>query len=333
MNKIKILVTGADGVLGSNLLRELLSREYNVRVFLEKNKKTPTIDELPIEKYYGNILNKKQLTEAFNDIDIVYHCAASTSVYPPRNEIVNQINIQGTNNIIECCLEHEIKRLIYVGTANSFGFGDSKNNLGKENTHYKSAKYGLDYMDSKQKAQENILHAVKEKKLPAIIINPTFMIGPFDSKPSSGAMILALYHGKIPGYTNGGKNYIAVKDVAIAMVNAIEMGCIGECYIVGNQNLSYQEAFELFAKTLNCKIPKRRLSKFVTISYGTINSFFAKIFKFNPTVTKELALISTENHYYSSEKAQRELNLPQTPIEHAVKESFEWFKENGYIKK
>ncbi len=328
---MRVLVTGPDGVLGSNLVRELVQRHYDVSVFLLKETKAQTLEGLPITRFYGNILNPFDLDIAFENQDIVIHCAAATHVFPARNEMVIRVNLEGTKNVIELSIKHKIQRLIYVGTANSFGFGESLNQLGQEYTPYKSSKYGLDYMDSKKRAQELILEAVEHKELPALVVNPTFMLGPYDSKPSSGYMILALHKGKVPGYTLGGKNYIAVKDVAVAIANSITMGKIGECYILGNENLSYQEAFTKISNAIGAKPPQRKLRSFMVIAYGRINSFFAKLFRYYPSVTKELAVISCDNHFYSAEKARKELKLPQTPIEVAAKECFEWFVKNGYI--
>ena len=330
---MEILVTGPDGVLGSNLVRELLSRNYTVSVLLEPGKDPLTLKGLPITKFHGNILDPEALDKAIANKSIVFHCAASTSVWPAKSEIVNRVNIDGTQNIVDAVLKHDVKRLIYVGTANSFTYTADKNNPGTEGTPYASWHYGLDYMDSKYKAQELILKNVAENGLPALVVNPTFMIGPYDSRPSSGALILALHKGKVPGYTSGGKNYVAVKDVAFAMANAIEKGRIGECYIVGNVNLTFKEAFDLIAKTIDAKPPKIKLPNTVVKLYGAATSTGARLFGFYPAVTKELATISCDRHYYSVEKARKELDLPQTPIETAVKECFEWFKENGYLNK
>lgn len=330
---MKILVTGSDGVLGSNLVRELLSRNYSVSVLLEPGKDPITLKGLPIQQLEGNILDPEILDKAIEGKDVVYHCAASTSMYPPRNEIVNKVNIEGTRNIIAACLKNKVQRLIYVGTANSFSYGSTIDKPGVEDTPYISIKYGVDYMDSKYKAQQLILEAVKKDGLPAIVVNPTFMIGPYDSRPSSGAMILAIYNKKVPGYTNGGKNYVAVKDVATAMANAITMGRIGECYILGNVNLTFKEAFELIATTIGVKGPKMGLPNMIVKLYGSATSFFAKLFGFQPAVTKELAVISCDRHYYSPEKARKELLLPQTPLNIAIDECFQWFKENGYLEK
>lgn len=330
---MKILVTGPDGVLGSNIVRELLSRDHKVSVLLfEEEKPSITLDGLPIERFYGNIINPEDLDKCIAGQDAVIHAAASTSVFPARNPFVNKVNIGGTENVIAACLKHNVGRMIYVGTANSFGYG-SEEEPGKEGNPYQSAIYGVDYMDSKQKAQEIVLDAVKTKGLQAIVVNPTFMIGPFDSRPSSGAMILAVHSGKVPGFSSGGKNFVAVKDAATAISNAITMGTVGECYILGNRNLTYEAAFNMIAKTISAKPVKRKLSNFIVKSYGSLNSFFAKLFKYYPGVTKELAIISCEKHYYTPEKARKEIGLPETPIEEAIEECFNWFKENDYLEK
>lgn len=328
---MEILVTGPDGVLGSNLVRELLKRNFNVSVLLEPGKDPITLKGLNIIRHHGSILDPVILDEIFKGKDVVFHCAASTSVFPARNKNVVSVNVEGTKNVIDASLKHAIKRLIHVGTAASFGSGDTVDKPGNEKNSYSNTRIGLDYLDSKWRAQQLILDAVEQKKLPAIIVNPTFMIGPYDSRPSSGAMILAIYKKKVPGSTTGGKNYVAVKDVAVAMANAITMGTIGECYILGNYNLSYQEAFETIAKVIEVKAPKRVLPSPVIIAYGSINSLLAKTIRYTPSVTREVAIIACENHYYSSEKARKELLLPQTPLEVAVKECFDWFRNNGYL--
>jgi dihydroflavonol-4-reductase len=331
MNK-KVLITGADGLLGSNVVREFLARNYEVSVFLLHSSKEPaTLKGLELNYFYGNILEREEIFNAVKGHDYVVHAAASTIVYPRRFELINLVNIDGTKNVIDACLEHHVNRLIHVGTANSFGYG-SKEQPGTEKNPYQAHVYGMDYMDSKRKAQEIVLEAVKSNGLDAVVVNPTFMIGPYDSKPSSGSMIIALHKGKIPGFTNGAKNYIAVKDAAVAIVNAIDLGKKGECYILGNHNMAFKDAFGLFAKVIGAKAPKRRLSSTAVVFYGTLNSFLAKQLDYHPSVTRELAIISCEQQYYCSCKAKNELKMPNTPIEIAVKECFEWFKENGYLK-
>ncbi len=326
----KVLVTGPDGVLGSNLLRELLHRGYSVTAMSEDGKKSPTIDMLPILKIGGNLLNPQDLISATKGMDVVIHCAASTSMYPARSENVNLVNIGGTKNIIEACLTNKVKRLIYVGTANSFGSGNL-DQPGTEKNPYNAYHYGLDYMDSKYKAQLLVLEKVKTDGLNAVVVNPTFMIGPYDSRPSSGEMVLSVYRKKIPGYTLGGKNFIAVKDVAVGIANAIEKGKSGECYILANENLTYKQAFDKIASTIDVKPPQLKLPTRAVKTIGKISSILANSLKYNPKLTYELSVLSSEIHFYSSAKAIAELDLPQTPIEEAIKDCFEWFEQNNYL--
>ena len=329
---VKVLVTGPDGLLGSNLIRELLNRGYSVTAMMENDKKSLTIENLPIQRIVANLLNTQDIINATVGVDIVIHCAASTSMFPARSEIINKVNIGGTQNIVDACKKNKVKRLIYVGTANSFGSGNL-HNLGTEKNLYSSEHYGLDYMDSKYKAQLIVLENAKNGSLNAIVVNPTFMIGPFDSRPSSGEMILSVYKRKIPGYTLGGKNFIAVKDVAVAITNAITNARNGECYILGNENLTYKQAFEKIAKTIGVNPPRIKFPTKAVLAFGKINSFLATTFKYTTKMPYELTLLSSEIHYYSSAKARDELGLPQTPIEVAIKDCFEWFLENGYLKK
>jgi len=329
---MKVLVTGPDGVLGSNLVRELISRGHDVTAFTEAGKPSPTLENLPIKMVSGNLLDRTTINEITKGIDIVVHCAALTTVFPARSAIVNKVNVDGTQYIVDACLENKVQRLIFVGSANSFGPGKIAE-LGNETKPFIGAKYKLDYIESKFKAKNLVLDAVKNRGLDAIVVCPTFMIGPYDSKPSSGAMILGVYNKKIPGYTLGGKNYVAVKDVAVAIANGITTGKKGECYILGNDNLTYKAAFEKMAAVVGVTAPKRRLPTRLVITLGWLTSKFATWFRYYPAFTYEMARISTEDHYYSSQKAQDDLALPHTPLDVALKESFDWFEKNGYLKK
>jgi dihydroflavonol-4-reductase len=119
---MKILVTGADGLLGSNLVRELLKRGHQLRAFVQPGRQQKTLEGLTIEKFPGNLLNADEVLTSSEGCDAVIHCAASTSVWPTRSEIVNKVNIEGTKNIIHAVQKNNIQRMIYVGTANSFRF-------------------------------------------------------------------------------------------------------------------------------------------------------------------------------------------------------------------
>ena len=328
----KVLVTGADGFLGNNVIRLLLKKGFQVKAFLQPGRDTHSLDGLDVEEYIGDLLIETDLLTASADCDYIIHTAANTSIWPSRSEIVRRVNIEGTGNVIKAAIQDHVKRLVYVGTASSFGFG-SKQNPGTEKSPFKSDKYGLDYIDSKKQAQDDVLSAVSKLGLKAIIVNPTFMIGPYDTKPSSGTLLLALYQGKVPGYTRSGRNFLYVKDAATAIVNALEQGRIGECYILGNENLTYKEFYKIVGTELHISPPKMLIPKPIILLFGWFSQVIAKITGKPATVSLPVARVSLDSHFFSAKKAIQELDLPQTPVSIAIKDAFEWFKTNNYLDK
>ncbi|MFC2117309.1 NAD-dependent epimerase/dehydratase family protein [Bacteroidota bacterium] len=327
---LKIFVSGADGFVGSNLLRELLSRNYSIVAFVQSGIDPHTIKNLDIDISYGDLLLPETIDLAMKDCDIVIHTAAITSIWPYRSDIQKNVNIKGTKNIIEAAKKHKIKRFIHIGTANSFGFG-SKENPGDENQPYMAGKYKMDYMDTKYEAHKLVLDEVKNNSFPAIIVNPAFMFGPFPSKFGSATMIESIYKQKVPGYTKGGRNYIAVKDVCVAIANAVVQGVIGECYLLANKNLNYKEAFTLIAEVAGVKPPGIYLPAPIVLLYSRLLTFLAKIGKYQPSVNYQMARMSLEGHYYTSKKAVSDLNLPQTSVKKAIEEAFVWMKDNQVL--
>lgn len=331
MFRQQIFLTGSTGMLGNYLARELSNKGYSVVALAEPYADTSSICDINnLTIVIGNILDSAFLSEAIRGCDYVIHAAASTSVVPARNKKVIEINLTGTLNIIEACCLNKIKRLVYVGSANSFGFGTMEC-PGDETKLCNSHSFGLDYIDSKFVAYKKVIEAVRENRINACVVCPTFMFGKFDSGKGSGSMIVAIAKGKLPGYTKGGRNFIYAKDVARAICNCVTMGENGEAYILGHQNLSYQNAFNLIAKTIGVKPPKIKIPGWAALFYGRINEAYCKLIGKNPTVTYALAKISNKGFYYDSTKAVLELQLPQTPIDVAIKECYMWLKTNNHF--
>ena len=325
-----VLVTGGDGFLGSNLVRELLSRGNRVRVFAEQDREATNLAGLDVEIVRGDIRKAEDVTGAVDGCNYLIHTAASTSIWPLRSELQRQINVVGTENVIDAALSRGVERLIHIGTANSFGPG-TKEHPGNENQPYVGSRYNLGYIETKKEAQELIHTAVRDRGLPCIVAAPTFMIGPNDSKPGSGQLVIAIVERSLPGYSKGGRNYVYVKDVATAVTNALEVGRIGETYILGNQNLYYQEFFSLVAEISGVKRSKIAFPSSIVKTTGFFGSLFGTLFRSHPKITLPMARLSVATHFYSPAKAVAELDLPQTPIATAVTEAIDWFRKNGYL--
>jgi len=324
---MRVLITGGDGMLGSNLVRILLEQKHDVSVFIHPSSKSKTLNGLQITKYFGCILEPKTINAAVKGHDIIIHAAASTDIWPARSEKVRRINIEGTKNIINSALSNNIRRLIYIGSGSSV---NATCTSGKKYA-FPGAKYGLDYIDSKYIALKLVLEAVKENGLPALAILPTFMIGPYDSLPGSGKMIQTLALGKLKHYTNGGRNFVFSKDVAVAIANSLNMGQIGKCYIAGNENLTYKVFFSKVAKIVGRQEPRISVPGWLVKTFGYFSDISGKIFNKPPLLSYPMARISCDKQFVSSEDAVRDLKMPQTKIEEAILECYNWFIQNGYL--
>lgn len=326
-----VFLTGTSGLLGSNVLIELLKRDYRVKaLFRDDHDARKHRDIKDIEIFMGDITDADAMMRGVAGCDVIIHAAADTGLWPARSPEYVATNVQGTVNLIEAGKKAGIQRMILVSSANALGFG-TKEHPGDETTPPKFDQYGLGYMETKHQAQQILLREAQENGFPGLVVNPTFMIGPHDHKPSSGRMVLAVYQGKVPGYPVGGKNYVFVGDAATAIVNAIEKGKVGECYILGHENLTYQEAFTKIARVVGVKPPRLAIPPVLTKAFGGLGTLYGKLTGGTPNVSYKMAKVSCDGHYFSAAKAVRELEMPQTPIDTAIGECFAWFKENGYL--
>ncbi len=326
-----VFVTGPDGLLGNHVLRGLIQRGCKVRAMVQKGRDINALNELPIEIVFGDITDCGDVESLSKGFDYFIHIAAITDMWPSKGAKYYKVNVDGTANAIQASLKNGIKRFVHIGSASSFGFGDA-NSPGNENSTYRSSIYDHDYLESKRIGQKMVLDAVKEKNLPAIVLCPTFMIGAYDAKPSSGAMLLAIAKKKLPFLSSGGKNWVSAKAVAEGICNALDMGRIGESYILGGQNVTYPEMVKTIANVIGQNsFPKTVIPDAFVVSAGFFGSVIGKTFRTAPTLSYPMAKIACAKHFYSPTKAIQELQLPQIPIEVAIGELHSWFKENNYL--
>lgn len=328
-----VLLTGANGLLGSHLARELLQRNYAVRAFIRKDSDLQTLAGLPLDRWEGDLRDASNVLAATYGCDYVIHAGAATQINPARSQMIWDVNLTGTEHIIQAAQQVGVKRLVYVGIADLFKSG-SKEHPGDETQLHEGSPYALDYIASKQAATQRVNDAVKKHRLSALSVHPTFMLGGLDSKlvvrfdkPTSNLMLLELYNKRMAG----GKNYVYVGDVATAIVNALNQGRPGESYILGNENLSYQEALALMAQMMQVAPPRFQIPARLATLYGQLSDFKTRITGSSALVNGTMMQLVVGSHYYSPEKARRELALPQTPISHAIEEAIDWFRQLGYI--
>jgi dihydroflavonol-4-reductase len=324
---MRILVTGADGMLGSNLVRLLVERGHDVNVLVHPTSQALTLNGLRIRKFPGDVLIPATVDPAMENAEVLIHAAALTRVWPSRCEKVRRVNIEGTRNMIEAALKHHIRRMIFIGSASSV---DEKYLVDGEYC-FSCPQTGLDYIDSKYEALQLVMDAFRTRGLPALAILPTFMIGPYDSLPSSGKMILAQARERVPFYTRGGKNFVCAKDVAAAVANSVDYGRLGKIYIAGNENLSFREFFTRAASVINKPPPRIRVPDWLVQSVGFLCSVYGYLFRKEPLLSWHMARISCYSQFNFNDDAHLELRMPRTPIETGIRDCYDWFVENAYV--
>ncbi len=322
-----VFITGADGMLGSNVVRVLLGRGHAVTALIHPASVSPSLEGLAIIRCYGDILLPETYTEAMTGCDAVVHAAASTAVWPARSEKVRKINIDGTRNMIGAVLAAGIPRMVYIGS------GSSVNATGNPSGRYRypGARFGLDYNDSKYEALMLVLEAAKNRGLPALAVLPAFMIGPWDTQPGSGKMVLEAARGRMKFCSRGGRNFIHVADVAEAVANSLTMGEIGQYYIAAHENLTYMEFFTRAARITGRRPPRFCLPDWVVKAGGVFGSIAGTLLNRPPLLSYPMARVSCEQQFVSGESAVRGLGMPQTPVEKAIRDCYEWFAGHGYL--
>ena len=324
---MKILVTGANGLLGVNIVRELLLRNTEVHALVRPTSDLRGLSGLDIKYIAGDILDTESLDRAVKDCEVVIHAAANTSQWPTQYRYYEPVNVKGTQNVINICRKHNVSRVVYVSTANAFGNGP-RENPGTELSEFNGFRYNSGYMISKYLAQQWVLTEVEKYRLPVVVVNPTFMIGPYDVKPGSGRIILMGLHKKWIACPPGGKNFIHVRDVATGICNAIEYGIPGECYLLANENLSYQEFYAKLDRVTGQQTAKFNLPGSVLKAIGIACSCWESVSGMAIPISFVNARLLCLENYYSGEKAISALRMPQTPVEKAIEDAIAWFQEN-----
>lgn len=329
---MKVLITGISGLLGSNIARKLQERGYEVKGLLRKTSSLRSLEGVDFEKSYGVIQSAADVSRAVEGCDAVIHTAADTHHFTTAYLPAYEINLAGTVNVVEAVKRHQTKRLVYVSTVNVFGNG-TLDKPGDETSAFGYQKNNSCYIQSKYQAHNFVTKEARENNLPAVILCPSFMLGPYDAKPSSGKIILLALNKPFNLTPPGGKNFVHVDDVATAAVNALSMGRIGESYIVGNENLSYSEFYRLVEEVSGRKIRNIRIPAGALMGLGKSGEWIQKTFGIHNQLTVSNMSLLCAMHYYSSEKAVRELDFPQTPVKKAIADALEWFSQYDYLRK
>lgn len=318
-----VLVTGATGFFGGNLARALCERGERVRVLARPGRRAIALEGLDYEAAEGDLLDGRSVAAAVAGCRQVYHAAASVVFWCRDDEAlaaVRAVNVEGTRVVMQAAAEAGVERAVHVSTVDVIGL-PPPGRIADEGTAWPAGRIATVYAETKREAERVALRSSVE----TVVVSPTFMIGPFDPKPSSGRLLLPLLKGPVAVYPRaGGNNFIDVRDAAAGAIAAMERGRARERYILGHANLTYRELFTRALAVLGRRPLLVPLPRSVLVTAARIMETSARVLGGEPSLTTGLARLAFEGHYYDAGRAVRELGLPQTPIEKALRDALEW---------
>lgn len=327
---MKVLVTGATGFIGGNLARELWRRGDDVQALVRPGSNRLTIQDTGITPVEGDILDRQSIDRAIQGCEAVYHVAAVYTFWSKNPAGVSQANVQGTKNVLEAARQAGVSRTVYTSTVGTIGIPQT--GLGDEDTPLDPKSLHGHYKNSKHLAEQQAL-AFAAGGMPVVVVNPTLPVGPWDVKPTpTGKIVLDFLRCKIPAYLKTGMNIVDVADVVAGHILALEKGRPGERYILGNQNVSLKQIFDMLSQLTGLPAPRIRAPYWLVVGVGYVDHFIEGILlRREPVVPVEGVLASKHPAYVTCDKAINQLGLPQSSVTDALKQSVDWFVEHGYV--
>jgi dihydroflavonol-4-reductase len=330
------LVTGANGLVGSHLLVELVKQGKPAIGLLRDLEKSTDIKALfrlyfpndfeekfnSLEFRVGDVTDIPSLEDALTGIDTVYHTAALVSFRKKDRDLLHKTNVEGTANVVNCCLYGGIKKIGFVSSTAALGRSLSGEWV-TESTKWKNSKKNSFYAISKFCAEREVWRGTEEG-LSATIVNPSVIIGPGDYARSSGKLFSTISKG-MKFYTEGVNGYVDVRDVCRALVELTEKEKYNSRYILCGENKSYKDVFTEIANELGKNPPGIKAGRFMLKTAVWAEWIKSLLTGKHPTVTKETARNALNSTYYNNSKIKTELGFSFTPINESIKHTAKHF--------
>jgi dihydroflavonol-4-reductase len=327
---VTALVTGGTGFLGAHLVRALLREGVSVRCLVRPGSDRRNLTGLRVEVLEGDITDPAATARAVQGCDTVFHAAAAYQLWVPDPAPMYRTNVGGTRTVLAAAGEAGVKRIVYTSTVGALGNpGDGR--PGTETTPVTLADMVGHYKRSKFLAEQEALR-LHRAGLPVVIVNPSAPVGAFDVKPTpTGQMLVDFLRGQMRGVLRTGLNLVAASDVAAGHLLAAERGKAGERYILGHANLMLQEIFALLTRLTGIPASRLRVPYAVAYAAAVAAEGLSRLTGKPPRIPLTGVRMARKIMFFDAGKAVRELGLPQTPVEEALREAVGYFTAHGYV--
>ncbi len=324
---MRMLVTGATGLLGNNLVRMAIERGDQVRAIVRSGSPSVPLDDLPIERSACGLDDQDGLDRAAEGQQIVLHSAGFVRIGWSGLDEARRVNVEGTRRIARAA-RRAGARLVHISTVNTLALATSTGPA-DERTPI-AGQVPCAYVVSKREAEAAVRDEIAQG-LDAVIVHPGFMLGPWDWKPSSGKMLLEVARHRPPFAPAGGCSVVDVRDVARGVLAAAERGRCGEGYILAGVNLSYLALWKRMAKRAGVRGPIAPLLRPVGRGVGAVGDLWARLSGAETDINSAALRMGSQFHYYRSDKAARELDYRFGTVDDAIDAAWTWFVEHGYV--
>ncbi|WP_228451543.1 NAD-dependent epimerase/dehydratase family protein [Chryseobacterium rhizoplanae] len=319
----KVCVTGATGLLGTNVIIKLLQNGYSVIALVRKKSSWLGEENENLKLLEADL--SSDLSLLLKEIDLVIHIAAETRQNLISYDEYRKVNYETTVNLFTHAELMNVKKFLFVSTANTLGYGTTTFRGNEQAPQLYPFTHSM-YAQTKLEAEEYLLK--NRKNTEVIIVHPTFMIGAYDSKPSSGKIIFWAWKKKLVFYPKGGKNFVHVEDAANGVLNAIEKGRNGEKYLLANENLSYKEFFKKINRITHQNPVMIAIPNGLLSFLGLIGEGLRKLKIKTNLSTSNMKALQICN-YYSNQKSVNELGLHYQPVDKAIEDAIQYFDQNN----
>ena len=280
-----ILVTGGSGLVGKELITQLLAQGKEVTALYNKTA-LPDFNSPLLQQFHCNILDVTGLEEIMEGIDQVYHCAAVVTFNPSRRQELFKINVEGTANVVNAALQAGVKKLLHVSSVAALGRIREDETI-NENMNWSEETSNSNYGESKYLGELEVWRGTGEG-LDAVIVNPVIILGAGSWEGGSSQIFKTVYD-EFPWYADGVTGFVDVRDVAKAMIVLMESNISNERFILSAENKSYKEIFTLIANAFHKKIPHKKITPLLAKIVWRLEAIKSLFTGKDPLVTKETA--------------------------------------------
>jgi dihydroflavonol-4-reductase len=321
------LVTGGTGFIGANLALRLVERGWRVWILERPGASRILLEDGPFEFCTGDVLELESLIPAMRAVDVVFHAAGVVDYWRQGVEHMYRVNVEGTRNVMEAAFQAGVERVVH--TSSTAALGIHPDALVDETYSFNVKPEQFVYGHSKHLAEEIVFKMV-HKGLPAVIVNPTTVLGPRDiRKVSSGMVVEVVKHCVPPLIPPGGINVVPICDACQGTIEAAIKGQVGERYILGGENMTLLQFYQAIAHVVGCGMKLKAMPRWQVSILAMLTDMLQPQTSGPVPLTGQRLRLESKNFYFDTSKARSTFDMPTTPLRVTIGRTFEWYESMG----